>query len=461
MDKDFLLNSGTAEKLYHENAAQMPVIDYHCHVSPKEIAQDNRFSNLTQLWLSGDHYKWRLMRAAGENESVITGSGSDYDKFLAFARTLPKAVGNPVYHWAHLELQRYFGCEMVLSPATADEIWRICSEKLADKDFSVRSIIKQSNVEVIGTTDDPADSLEWHKTITSDKTLETKVVPTFRPDKYLNIESPGYWKYLELLGEAADIDIKTLDNLYDALENRIGFFEENGCVSSDHGLVYVPYMENAEDEAEAVFKKAQKGKVLSLEDIETFKTALLLYLGRIYAQRGWVMQLHYGVLRSVNTWAYDAFGPDTGFDAIAGRGGEFIAPLLDELAQTNELPKTVLYSLDPNDDAMLDTVCGCFAGGNFPATVQHGSAWWFNDTKQGMESQLTSLASRGLLGGFIGMLTDSRCFLSYPRHEYFRRILCNLLGSWVEAGEHPAGMDALGTLVRDISYNNVKSYFGF
>jgi glucuronate isomerase len=461
MDKDFLLKNEVAKKLYHGYAADLPVIDYHCHVDAKEIAQNRRFSNIAQLWLSGDHYKWRLMRAAGEDESVITGSGSDYDKFLAFARTLPKAAGNPVYHWAHLELRRYFDCELILSESTADEIWRITGEKLADADFSVRGIIKRSKVEVIGTTDDPTDSLEWHRKIAEDSSFDTKVIPTFRPDRALNIESPGYWKYLELLGNAAEINIKTIDDLYEALENRIDFFNKAGCRASDHGLLYIPYIEDAEEQAEAVFRKAQKGKRLSIDEIDAFMTAMLLYLGRAYAERGWIMQIHYGVMRSINTWAYDVIGPDTGFDAIAGRGGEYIAPLLDELAQTNELPKTVLYSLDPNDDAMLDTVCGGFTNNCFPAHVQHGSAWWFNDTKQGMEAQLTSLASRGLLGGFIGMLTDSRSFLSYPRHEYFRRILCNLLGEWVELGEFPNDLDALGKLVQDVSYYNVKTFFGF
>jgi glucuronate isomerase len=461
-DNDFLLGSDTAQTLYHVFAATMPIVDYHCHVSPAEIAQNRRFENLTQLWLGGDHYKWRLMRAAGTEERLITGKdSSEYDRFLAFAHALPKAIGNPVYHWAHLELQRYFGCELTLSPHNADKIWDICGKKLS-AGLTVRDIIRCSMVEAIVTTDDPADSLEWHKQIAEDKSFKVKVVPAFRPDKALNIDKPGFLEYLAQLGEAAGVPIAALEDLFAALENRIAFFAQMGCRSSDHGLDTVPYAADAEALAPQIFARARRGETLTAGEAEAYKTAVLLFLGRQYAKRGWVMQLHYGAQRNVNTPMFNRFGPDTGFDAISNAEcSRALARLLDGLEQTGELPKTVLFSLNPGDNAMLATVAGCFTENNTVCKVQHGSAWWFNDTKGGMEEQLVSLASRGMLGGFIGMLTDSRSFLSYTRHEYFRRILCNLLGQWVENGEYPYDLDVLGGLVRDISYRNAKNYFGF
>ncbi|MDR1668424.1 MAG: glucuronate isomerase [Oscillospiraceae bacterium] len=454
MDGDFLLTTESAKKLYHGFAAPAPVIDYHCHVNPAEIAQNRRYENVAQLFLGGDHYKWRLLRAGGEPEEFVTGGGTDYEKFAAFARVLPKAAGNPVYHWTHLELQRYFDCDIPLSPATADEIWRRCNARLDN--LTVRDILRRSRVEALATTDDPADSLEWHKAVAADPSLETKVYPTFRPDKAIHIEKPEFAPYLAALGTAAGIRVKTLDDLFAALETRIGFFGAAGCRASDHGLDSVPYAEDAEGQAPAVLERALNGEALSAAEIEKFQTALLLFLGRAYAKRGWVMQLHYGVQRGINAAMTASIGADTGFDAIGTAGnGRKIAALLNALNQTGQLPKTILYCLNPGDDAMLDTVCGCFA------EVQHGSAWWFNDSKQGMERHLTGLASRGLLGGFVGMLTDSRSFLSYTRHEYFRRILCSLLGRWVEDGELPHDMEALGALVLDVSYGNTKRFFGF
>ncbi|MDR1559702.1 MAG: glucuronate isomerase [Clostridiales bacterium] len=459
MVKDFLLNSETAKTLFHEYAASMPVIDYHCHVSPEEIAKDRRFENITQAWLGGDHYKWRLMRANGETEERVTGSASDYEKFAAFARTLPKAIGNPVYHWAHLELRRYFGCDLVLSPDTAEEIWNICNEKLANSDMSVRGIITRSDVKAIATTDDPADSLEWHKVIASDADFKTKVVPAFRPDKAINIEKPDFRAYLEKLGASADIEIRVLDDLFAALEKRLDYFDALGCRASDHGLDYIPY---AEGNTDAIFKKALNGETLSGDEIEAYKTALLVFLGEQYSKRGWVMQLHFSATRNLNSGYLKKLGPDTGFDAIGGgENGCCLAALLDRLERDDALPKTILYSLNPNDDAILQSIAGCFPKSGIVNRVQHGSAWWFNDTKQGMESQITSLASRGLLGGFLGMLTDSRSFMSYTRHEYFRRILCNLFGDWVENGEYPYDIKALSGLVQDISYNNTAAFFGF
>ena len=458
--KDFLLKSDIAKKLYHDYAAKMPVIDYHCHVSPEEIAKDRRFSNITQLWLHGDHYKWRLMRAAGVDERFITGAASDYEKFKAFAKVLPKAIGNPVYHWAHLELQRYFDCDLALSDETADAIWDICDNKLSNGNMSVRSIIEKSNVELIITTDDPIDSLEWHKIIHEDIDFKAKILPGIRPDKAINIDKPGFADYIESLSDAAKISVKTFDDLLSALENRLEFFGNKGCITADHGLDYVPFAGNAEEAAPCVFGKALRGESLSLLEIEQYKTALLLFFARQYAKRGWVMQYHYGVLRNNNIKMFKEVGPDTGFDAISSREcSANIASMLATLDETNQLPKTILYSLNPNDNAMLTTIAGCFTEGGVVSKVQHGSAWWFNDTKQGMESHMTNFAEKSLLGGFIGMLTDSRSFLSYTRHEYFRRILCNLMGKWVEDGEYPRDIEMLGKIVNDVSYYNVKRYF--
>lgn len=463
MDENFLLQSETARVLYHDYSAKMPIADFHCHVNPAEIAQDRRFDNITQIWLGGDHYKWRLIRANGTDEDFITGKEtSDHEKFVKFAAALPKAVGNPLYNWAHLELRRYFGCDLTLKPETADEIWTLCNKKLVEDSMSVRGIIKQSNVKVIATTDDPADSLEWHGKIAADKSFGTKVAPSFRPDKAINIDKIGFVEYMKTLGDAEGIEIKSLDDLYTALAKSIGRFDAMGCRASDHGLDYIPFRLGREHEAASVFKQVISGESVTFEEQEVYKTNVLLFLGRQYAKHGWVMQLHYGAVRNTNSRMFKRLGPDTGFDAIGDWAcGKGIAGLLNALDETSELPKTVLYSLNPNDNAMLATIAGGFPGDGVLCKVQHGSAWWFNDTRPGMEAQLTDLASRGLLGGFIGMLTDSRSFLSYTRHEYFRRILCNLIGGWVENGEYPADMDYLGAMVQDISYNNAMKYFGF
>ncbi|MDR0468990.1 MAG: glucuronate isomerase, partial [Peptococcaceae bacterium] len=435
LDDDFLLGSKTAKDLYHDYAAPLPIIDYHCHVSPMEIAQNRRFANITQIWLGSDHYKWRLIRANGEKEALITGTADDYDKFLAFARALPKAMGNPVYHWTHLELKRYFDCSLPLSPDTADEIWALCNRKLTKEGMSVKGIISQSQVTALATTDDPADTLEWHRAIAADSGFKTKVVPAFRPDKAVNIDRPGFAEYVLKLEAASGTAIQSFDSLLRALESRIAFFAESGCRAADHGLDYVPYIVDAETKAAAIFEKAMNGADLTTKEAEQYKTALMLFFGRQYARHDWVMQLHYGASRNVNTPMFAHLGPDTGYDAISGEiCGNRIAPLLDALECTGELPKTLLFSLNANDDAMLDTIAGCFPGEGTASKVQRGSAWWYNDTKSGVESQLTGLASRGLLGSFVGMLTDSRCFLSYTRHEYFRRILCNIIGDWVEKG---------------------------
>ncbi|MCL2718252.1 MAG: glucuronate isomerase [Lachnospiraceae bacterium] len=488
MDNDFLLNNETAKTLYHDFAKQMPVIDYHCHINPQEIAANRRYTNITQVWLEADHYKWRLMRANGEDEKYVTGNKitnlskasnevpapkindtslsnnttHDYEKFLAFAKIMPKAIGNPVYHWAHLELKRYFDCDLALSEQNAKEIWDICNQKLNSADMSVRGIIEKSKVEVIVTTDDPVDSLEWHKAIKDDPSFTAKVLPGFRPDKAVNIEKADFGDYIKQLSAVCQMPINSIDDLFSALENRLDFFAQLGAVTADHGLDYIPYARNAENDTPVIFSKALAGTLLSDFEVQQYKTALLLFFGRQYAKRGFIMQLHYGALRNNNQQKMALTGPDSGYDAISSfECSHNIAAFLNELEKTNELPKTILYSLNPNDDAMLQTIAACFPGQGILGKVQQGSAWWFNDTKPGMEAQLTNLASRGLLGGFVGMLTDSRSFLSYTRHEYFRRILCNMVGLWAEKGECPNDIEVLGKLVSDVSYNNVKAYFGF
>ena len=460
MDADFLLGNPMAKKLYHDYAKKMPIIDYHCHVDSAEIAHDRRFDNIAQVWLGGDHYKWRLMRSNGVPERFITGDASDREKFQKYAETLPKAPGNPLYHWSHLELQRYFDCYLTINAENAEDIWNITDQKL--KNTSVRDIIVRSNVKAIVTTDDPTDTLEYHKMIKNDLGCCFTVVPCFRPDKAVNAESSEFPEYIKNLSLAADVEIGSLDNLHEALRRRMDFFDGMGCRASDHGLEYVPYRFGDKNKAAEIFKKAAAGHPLSLEELELYKTTMMLFFGKEYSARGWVMQLHYGALRNTNTSMYGRLGPDIGYDCIGlTSGNRSITEFLNALEQSGQLPRTILYSLNPTDNAMLDSVIGCFQGSETPGKIQHGSAWWFNDTKLGMEAQLSSLASQSVLGNFVGMLTDSRSFLSYTRHEYFRRILCNMLGCWVENGEYPDDIEMLGRLVEDISYNNTARYFGF
>ncbi|MCL2051937.1 MAG: glucuronate isomerase [Lachnospiraceae bacterium] len=467
LDHDFLLNNETAKLLYHDFAKDLPIIDYHCHINPREIFENRRYENITQVWLEADHYKWRLIRANGEDEKNVTGKeASDYEKFLSFARMMPKAIGNPVYHWAHLELRRYFDCDLILSEETAPYIWDICKEKLASgmatSTMSVKDIIKKSNVSVIVTTDDPIDSLCFHQSIKDDKDFTAKVLPGFRPDKAVNVEKTDFLAYINELSAVTEVAINNISGLFAALEKRLDFFAQLGAVTADHGLDFIPFEKDAEKDAPAIFEKAINGSLLSDVEVNKYKTALLLFFGRLYAQKGFVMQLHYGALRNNNQQKLEIIGPDSGYDAISSyECSRNISAFLNELEKTNELPKTILYSLNPNDDAVLQTISACFPAAGILAKVQQGSAWWFNDTKQGIEAQLLNLASRGLLGGFIGMLTDSRSFLSYVRHEYFRRILCNMVGEWAEKGECPNDIKMLGALVSDISYHNVKKYFGF
>ena len=432
MDKDFLLSTPTAQELYHDFAAKVPVLDYHCHINPQEIAEDRKFENITQVWLGGDHYKWRQMRSNGVEERYITGDAPDREKFQKWAETLEKAIGNPLFHWSHLELQRYFGYTGVLNGDTAEEVWNLCNAKLQEASMSARNLILQSNVTLICTTDDPADDLKWHKMLAEDESFPVQVLPAWRPDKAMNLEKPDYGQYLETLAEAANMDIQSFEDLKAALKSRMAFFNEMGCRASDHGLEYVMYVPASDEEVEAVFQKRLNEETVTREEELKFKTAFMLFVAGEYAKMGWAMQLHYGCKRDNNTDMYEKLGPDTGFDCINNYApsGQ-IADYLNALNAEGNLPKTVIYSLNPNDDEAIGTIIGCFQNSDAVGKIQQGSAWWFNDHKTGMTKQMTSLANLGLLGNFIGMLTDSRSFLSYPRHEYFRRILCEMIGNWV------------------------------
>ncbi|MFH1880742.1 MAG: glucuronate isomerase [Bacillota bacterium] len=462
MDKDFLLTTETARRLFHEAADGCPILDYHCHINPREIFEDRRYENITQVWLGGDHYKWRLMRCAGVQEKYITGSASDYEKFQKFAEVLSKSIGNPLYHWSHLELRRYFGYTGTLSIKTAGEVWALANQKLQSEGYSVRGLIRQSNVELICTTDDPLDSLEWHQKLAADKSLQTKVLPAWRPDKAMNIEKPGFAEYLQKLGEAAAVQIASFESLKAALRARLSYFDQNRCSLSDHALDYAMYAPASDAEIERIFSDKLAGKPLREQDVLKFKTVFLLFAAGEYRRRGWVMQLHYGCRRNNNPTALQALGPDTGYDAIdTYTPSAQLAALLGAMEQACGLPKTILYSLSPGDNAAIDSVCGCFQTDEAVGKLQHGSAWWFNDHFAGMTAQLTSLANLGYLAGFIGMLTDSRSFLSYPRHEYFRRILCRLLGEWVEDGRYPDDFGTLSQIVRGVCCENARAYFAF
>jgi glucuronate isomerase len=476
MDNNFLLSTATAEKLYHEAAAGEPIFDYHCHLIPREIAEDRRFPNLAAIWLGGDHYKWRAMRANGVQEHLITGNGEPYDKFLAWADTVPRLIGNPLYHWTHLELRRYFDITEPLNPRSAPAIWKAANERLVnDPAFSVFGIFKKFNVYGVGTTDDPVDTLEWHKKVKEQGKTPTKVLPSFRPDRIVNIEKADFVEYIAKLGAAAGKSITRLDDLLSVIQNRITFFHEDGCRISDHGLDYVPFATASGDpacarpgeinlgqwekEMQAVFTRALGGEKLGVTETESWKTYLLNFLGQEYAERDWVMQIHTAALRSNNTAALASLGPDTGFDAVHDHPtAEKLARFMDLLNARGKLPKTILYSLNLKDLYPMATIMACFQQ-DVPGKMQLGSGWWFMDHIDGMEAQMRLLGNTGLLSRFVGMLTDSRSFLSYPRHEYFRRILCNILGTWAENGEIPNDFELLGGMVRDISFRNAQSYF--
>ena len=471
MDKDFLLQTETARHLFHDYAKKLPLVDYHCHLNPREIYEDRRFNNIVEVWLggenpdgsyAGDHYKWRLMRSNGVEEKDITGRDDDYRRFLKLAETLELAIGNPMYHWCHLELQQFFGVYEPLTVESAPRIWEQCNKLLQeDPSMTARGLIRKSNVAFIGTTDDPIDTLEWHDKIAADPSIEFKVCPSYRPDKAINIHKDGFLGYMAQLAKSVGKDsLNTVEEICDALVERLEFFHARGCKASDHGLDYVPYKECTLEEATATYQKALRGEKLTADEIDGYQTIILLCLGRHYHRLGIAMQLHYSCLRNNNTRQFQKMGPDTGYDAIAQNtcGGN-IAQLLNALYMTDECPKTILYSLNPADNEQLGTLLGCFQDSSIPGKIQHGSAWWFNDTKTGMEDQMISLANLGILGNFVGMLTDSRSFLSYARHDYFRRILCNLIGNWVENGEYPNIDSSLKKIVEGVSYYNAARYF--
>lgn len=462
LDDNFLLSTKTSEKLYHEYAENMPIIDYHCHINPKEIYEDRKFENITQVWLGGDHYKWRQMRSNGIDEKYITGDATDREKFQKWAETLEVAIGNPLYHWSHLELKRYFGYDGYLNGDTAEEVWTLCNKKLQEDSMTVRNIIKNSKVKLICTTDDPIDSLEWHLKLAEDKSFDVQVLPTWRPDKAMNIEKPEYLDYVNNLSELSGVTINSYSTLIEALKVRMNFFASAGCCVSDHALEYVMYYPSSKEEIEAIFAKRVLGESISKEDELKFKTAFMTELGKEYHRRNWVMQLHFGCKRDNNVLRYKELGADTGYDCINNYAPSAqMADFLNELITTDQLPKTILYSLNPMDNAYIGTIIGCFQDSSAVGKIQQGSAWWFNDHKTGMMEQMISLANLGLLGNFIGMLTDSRSFLSYTRHEYFRRIMCDLIGGWVENGEYPEDYKALKKLVQGISLNNTIRYFDF
>ena len=449
---DFLLKTATAKRLYHAYAEKMPIIDYHCHLNPQLIAEDYPFESVGELMLAGDHYKWRAMRSYGIDEKYITGDAPWKEKFRAFAKTVQHSIGNPLYHWTHLELKRYFDIDEALTDATADEIYDKCSAKIAAGGFTARQLIKSSNVTVVCTTDDPIDSLEHHAAIAKSG-FEVKVLPTYRPDKVVNIHKDTFLPYIAQTG------VKTYSELKAWLVKSIDHFHAHGCRLSDHGVDFVPY---AEGDAEAVFNKVMAGGTVTRQEAEIYMTDLMLLFGKEFSKRGWCMQIHMGALRNNNTRMFRQLGPDTGFDSIAETSvAESLSRLLDALELEDDLPKTILYSLNPKDNYTLATLMGCFQKAPTCSKIQLGSGWWFNDQRDGMLEQLKALGNLGVLGGFVGMLTDSRSFLSYPRHEYFRRIACDLIGSWVEDGMYPDDPETLKKIIQGISYQNANAYFGF
>lgn len=463
MDDDFLLRTPTARRLYHDYAAAMPVYDFHCHLNPREIAEDRRFTNLTQIWLEGDHYKWRALRAAGVDESLITGNTrADYDKYLAWAHTVPKTLGNPLYHWTHLELRRPFGISGTLfGPDSAPAIWHRCAEQLATPEFSARGILRQMNVRMVGTTDDPIDSLQYHRQIAGDPDMEIEIAPSWRPDQVFKIELAGFNDYLHRLEAAADVAIEGMESLRQALLRRLDHFADHGCRAADHGIETLRFAEVPDDRVlDAILARRRAEQPLSEPEIAQFSTAVLVWLAGEYARRGWVMQLHIGAIRNTNTRMLRRLGPDSGFDSIGDNAIALpLARLLDSMDIDDRLPKTILYCLNPRDNEVIASMAGNFQGSGCAGKIQFGAGWWFNDQRDGMLRQLEQLSQIGLLSQFVGMLTDSRSFLSYTRHEYFRRILCNLLGQWVEEGTVPGDLPLVGGMLQDICYHNAERYF--
>jgi glucuronate isomerase len=459
---NFLLQTDIARELYHRYAEKMPIFDYHCHIPPQDIATDRKYLNMAQIWLYGDHYKWRAMRTNGVRETFCTGNASDWEKFEKWAETVPLTLRNPLYHWTHLELKRFFGIDKLLSPSTAREIWETCNTRLNTPEYTVRNIIRKANVHTICTTDDPVDTLEHHAAIRKSG-FEVHVLPAWRPDKAMMVEDPAFFNaYLDQLGDVSGITILSFDKLMLALDKRHQFFHENGCRLSDHGLETAYAEDFSLKEIRNIFLKIKKGGNLSLEEILKFKSAMLVEFGIMDHSRSWTQQFHIGALRNNNSRLFRSVGPDTGFDSIGDR--EIARPLsrlLDRLDSTNQLARTILYNLNPRDNELIGTMTGNFQDGSEPGKIQYGAGWWFLDQKDGMERQIQALSNLGLLSRFVGMLTDSRSFLSYTRHEYFRRILCNLLGNDVVRGEIPEDMVLLGKMVENICFNNALNYFKF
>ncbi len=450
INDNFMFTSKTGKRLYEKYAKNLPIIDYHCHLSPELIAKNYKFKNAYDLFLSGDHYKWRQMRSDGVDEKYITGDAEDYDKFLAFARVLPRLIGNPLFHWTQLELKRYFGISEILCEDNARDIYAIVTELLQRDEYSAQNLIINSNVEAVCTTDDPLDTLEYHKQL---KDFKVKILPTFRPDKAVEINKDGWREYIEKTGA------ESFDGLLSWLTSRIEFFAEMGCKLADHGVDYVPFKSG---DADAVFKKKMAGDVISADENDIFRTAVMLHCGREYARLGFAMQLHMGAIRNNSVKMFEKLGADVGLDSVNDpRIAESLSGFLNELDYTDELPKTILYTLNPKDNYVLGTMIGNFQRAPVRGKIQFGSGWWFNDQRDGMTEQMKALANLGMLANFVDMLTDSRSFVSYTRHEYFRRIMCNLIGTWVDNGEYPCDERLLSVIVSDIAYNNAKRYFGF
>lgn len=460
LDNHFLLNSETAIKLYENAAEGMPIFDFHCHLSPQEVWENKSYENITQIWLGGDHYKWRTMRMHGIGERFITGDADDWEKFSAWAQTVPYLIGNPLYHWTHLELKTFFGIDKLLSPETAREIWDECNGKLQKNEFRPRAFIEKSNVQFIGTTDDPISTLEYHQLLKKDPSFKTMIAPTFRPDGALFIERPTFNNWIGKLAQVSGVKVDSLDGFINALKQRVEFFHENGGRASDHDIQKMEYVETTKQEVEVIFNKRLSGEQLSNDELVAYRCYLLKELGKMYAEKQWVMQLHMGAMRNNNTKMKELLGTDIGFDSVGEANmAEGLSSFLDSLDQENALPRTVLFNLNPKDNAVLAGMMGNFFEEGIPGKVQFGSGWWFSDHIDGMEKQMKDLANVGLLSHFIGMLTDSRSFLSYARHEYFRRILCNILGDWVEKGLVPNDMKLMEQMVRNICYQNAESYF--
>ena len=461
IEEDFLLENSFAKELYERYAKDMPIIDYHCHLSVKDIAEDRQFKNLTEIWIAGDHYKWRAMRALGIEEKYITGNSSDEEKFQKWAETIPYTMRNPLYHWTHLELQRYFGITDLLTEKNAKKIYNQCNSLLATQAYSTRNLLKKMNVKVVCTTDDPADDLKHHKKIAEDG-FEVKVLPTFRPDGLLNIESDDFAAYLKRIGNQTKVDIKDFDSLVKAVASRIDYFHQHGCRLSDHGLERMLAEDFTKDEIDNLLKKKLEGENLATEESEKYQSALMLKLGSLYAERNWTMQLHLGPVRDTNSKLLNQIGKDAGVDSIGDLNqAKPLAKFLDTLNKNEDLPKTILYNVNPSDNEVMATMAGNFMSNSRKGKIQHGSAWWFLDQKDGMEKQLNSLSNMGLISCFVGMLTDSRSFLSVPRHEYFRRVLCNLFGKDIENKELPEDIEWIGKIIQDICYYNAESYFEF